>query len=69
MEINPAGPYLLSRFGLGSPYLLVDMARGSKSTGVKINWDTANSVLYSPIKGVWPNVGIFYILLYIYFFF
>ena len=38
--MDPGGPYLLSRFGPGSPYLLVDMDRGSKSTGVQINWDT-----------------------------
>jgi hypothetical protein len=35
-----------SRFGPGGPYLLVDMDRGSKSTGVQINWDTGiNSVV------------------------
>ena len=62
MEINPAGPYLLSRFGLGSPYLLVDMARGSKSTGVKINWDTGAIITIASTQkslGLWEPTEIF----------
>ena len=38
-----------------------------KIGGWVVVW-SGNSVLYSPIKGVWPNVGIFYILLIFFFF-
>ena len=38
--LDPRGSISTSRFGPGGPNLLVDMDRGSKSTGVQINWDT-----------------------------
>ena len=51
--MDPGGPYLLSRFGPGSPYLLVDMDRGSKSTGVQINWDTCATVCNFVCVTIW----------------
>ena len=41
--LDPRGSISTSRFGPGGPNLLVDMDRGSKSTGVQINWDTGCS--------------------------
>jgi hypothetical protein len=40
VDLDPRGSISTSRFGPGGPNLLVDMDRGSKSTGVQINWDT-----------------------------
>jgi hypothetical protein len=40
--LDPRGSISARRFGPGGPYLLVDMDRGSKSTGVQINWDTVS---------------------------
>ena len=44
----PPGFISARRFGPGGPYLLVDMDRGSKSTGVQINWDTGTKPREQP---------------------
>jgi hypothetical protein len=50
VDLAPRGFISARRFGPGGPYLLVDMDRGSKSTGVQINWDTCRCYVHTVIR-------------------